>query len=133
MKQEDIVELLQKTVAEIEEDLPALNKEELKLAHQLESQDDNPRTGVLEPIENLLGQIVLTETDTGGEAEKELNDARMKISDLESRLQAAPQPTAEAGAKEARGESIPDWQRPDYDGPITGEQGEWRNKNLTAE
>ena len=37
-------------------------------------------------------------------------------------------PEKKAG-KEARGE-IPDWQKPDYSGPLTCEKAEWRNKNI---
>lgn len=37
---------------------------------------------------------------------------------------------AEAG-KDKRGE-IPDWQRPDYSGGLTGDQAMWRNKHITT-
>jgi len=35
-----------------------------------------------------------------------------------------------AGSKESRGENNTEWQNPDYSGPITIDQAEWRNKNL---
>lgn len=36
-----------------------------------------------------------------------------------------------SAAKAARGEEIPEWQKPDYKGPLHGSQAEWRNTHLT--
>lgn len=36
------------------------------------------------------------------------------------------------GGKADRGEEIPDWQKPDYNGSLTVPQAAWRNEHLTA-
>lgn len=36
------------------------------------------------------------------------------------------------GGKADRGEEIPDWKKPDYTGPLTGEQAMWRNQHITT-
>lgn len=40
-------------------------------------------------------------------------------------------PKAASKAKAARGEEIPEWQKPDYSGALHGGQAEHRNKHLT--
>lgn len=35
------------------------------------------------------------------------------------------------GDKAARGEDTPEWQKPEYTGPLSGEQAAWRNRHLT--
>lgn len=100
----------------------SLDIDSLRLLHESESQS-NKRQGVLAALarsmDSLANKNPATEMNPGEDA---------PVSDGKSIPESAN--TAEKSGKQSRGEETPDWQKPDYNGPLTCEKAEWRNKNI---
>lgn len=112
MNQDEIAALRKDAVSDIVEQFPDLSEEDLLALRDQEDADDKPRITLLGAIDTELGDRVAAEN----EAAKD---------------NATPPP--EETAKQERGEEVqqPAWQKPDYNGTLTCDQAEWRNKHLT--
>lgn len=93
-----------------------LSTDDLKALHEAESQGKK-RQGVLAPLAKLIDQA------SQPDADEDAADAGEAKADADT----------EGADKAARGElpaEVPAWQKPDYTGPLTGEQAMWRHANI---
>lgn len=118
MDKAEITNLQQQSVANITGRLPALDRASLiELAAQ-EAASAAPRTTLQTAIDKQLA--VLDDTENGGDKEPPAVDG------------AAVEPAAKAAGKIEKAEKIPvtDYRNENYNGPLTGEQADWRMHNI---
>lgn len=96
---------LDRSVADVKADLDGLGEQDLVQAINLEREGKN-RSSLISALEKRLADVRAENGDDEDEGDTE-------------------------GGKASRGEEIPAWQKPDYDGPMTLEIARWRNRNLT--
>lgn len=114
-KKTDLIELQNLPIAELSELLGALTIAELKELRALEVADNGGRKGALEDIDAALAK--LPADTTPGNEDKPNGDPN---GDAHLRTETAKIPDAVQ----------PDWQKPDYTGPLHIEQSEWRRVNI---
>lgn len=119
MDKAEITNLQQQSVANITERLPALDRASLiELAAQ-EAASAAPRTTLQTAIDKQLAAL-----DDDGEGGDEKNPPAVDG--------AAVEPAAKAAGKIEKPEKIEktDFRHPDYNGPLTGDQADWRVHNI---
>lgn len=104
----DLKALQQQSVAEIQKSLGDLDRDQLTELLALEADCNSPRETLTKAIAARLEKI-----DADNNAPPESND-----------------PPAKAAEPEAKPAKAPAHQHPDYAGPLTIEQAEWRNHNI---
>lgn len=110
----DLAEIRNLPIAELAERLPALSAGQLTELRALEAAETDPRKGALEAIDAAIAKAAGPEVEGGN-----------------------PPPAGKAGksgaSKPADDESAPaapDWQSPDYSGPLDIEQATWRARHV---
>lgn len=145
---EMLLDILDGTVPEVKAKLAALSVPDLERLAQLE-EDGEQRKGVLEAIGDVLvAKAEESQGDTNHAADTAVDDADTARATDDALVvkakdnQAKPNPTADAteggvatdgatdGGKAARGEEGPAWRKPNYSGPLTIEQAQWRNQHI---
>ncbi len=105
---EELAEIRNLPVAELADRLDGLTASDLATLRALEAEDQGGRKTALEAIDAQLAKLA-----PAGENEE---------TPPETTQPAAPAPTEQAAS--------PDWQSPDYLGPLDIEQAQWRNANI---
>lgn len=124
---------LEKENAELKEKIGGLERE---LEDALESATAGGGDEALAArVKELEAQLEDAAANGGDEALAEenamLKSELSKVKGENEQLQAALDGSnAKDGGKDARGEELPDWKKPEYSGGLTGEQAEWRHKHI---
>ena len=132
MNEEEIKLLRGDSVDEIVQQFGDLSDGDLSMLKAQEEADNKPRSTLIARINDELANRA--------EAQQAASKPGAEDDTTESIEDAAAEPTeddttepteqVEAGGKEERGE-VPDWQKPDYTGPMTITIADWRRKHLT--
>ena len=111
----ELAEIQNLPVAELSERLEGLTAEDLAQLRDLENASEKPRAGALSAL------------DAAAKALGEGDEVRAR----QSGDQALANTLASDRALDARADAkAPAWQAPDYDGPLTIPQAEWRRHNI---
>lgn len=102
----ELAEIQNLPVAELSERLEGLTAEDLAQLRDLENASEKPRAGALSALDAASKAL-----DEGGERPPSAGNE--------------PAPRASAAGPKA-----PAWQAPDYDGPLTIPQADWRRHNI---
>lgn len=61
-----------------------------------------------------------------------MTDRAAKTTEQEDLAESAAGDAAAGAGKKARGEELAAWQKPDYSGPLTGDQALWRTERMST-
>ena len=127
----DLKELQAKTVPDVEKAIPDLSDDQLAELLVLEKADDKPRVGVTGAIEaEQMARMQKLEDAARETAEA----AAREQAEAEAAEAAAAAAAAELAAAQATATTAPptgqSYRDPEYLGPLTGAQAQWRLANL---
>lgn len=122
---EQIAEILDNKVPDIIELMGDLDLDSMRSLVEQEQSGKN-RGGLMEPALKRLAELqqaALADENTPPESPEE-DSADMDVTPPDEGAEVEPT------AKQARGEELPEWKRPDYSGGLTVEQALWRGKHI---
>ena len=122
MTEEELKGLLESSVTDIVDVLGDLSPADITALQDLEAAGKN-RSTLLSAIDDYIA------AQTGDNEQQPLGDIEDE-SVGGGNPDADPDAAQEPAGKAVRGEEEPDWQKPDYSGPLTIPQAEWRNTNI---
>lgn len=134
MNENELKDMLDNPVADIVSLLPDLSPPDVLALRALEAgEGGKKRATLLKAIDDFIaeqGGESDTESDAGNADDTSVEETSTPPSAAEGGSSGGSDAAADSFSnKDVRGET-PDWQKPDYDGPMTIEISDWRNKNL---
>ena len=125
----DLVAIAELSVAELTTKLDGLSAAQLAELHALEASAPNGgRVTALAAIESELERARKLGDESAGDALDALNAG--DAGDEPAASPAADGADATSAPGPATQDATPAWQGPDYTGPLTGDQAQWRHRNL---
>lgn len=129
----DLVAIAELSVAELSTKLDGLSADQLAELRALEASAPNGgRVTALAAIDAELERARTLGDESAGDAIDAVNDSAGGSGDDAAGAGATPASSAPRAARAARPADAPPpkWQAPDYTGPLTGDQAQWRKRNL---
>lgn len=132
MDNRDLAETRNLTAPEVQDLIPAMADDELAGLRELEAADSKPRKTVLEAIDAEIERRAAARpagAAAAGTADNPTPGGDPTTRPTATDPEAPPAPPAKAKS-DAKADETPDWQKPDYAGPLDIQQGEWRRRNI---